>query len=60
MWIFEWPLGWFRSGGITIFDRTGIVVKSNCKLAVAKTGDRKLITKSLSKVPVAKTFTNRI
>ena len=76
MWIFEWPLGWFGSGK-KIFDRTGLVVrtevrrptaattsslslaKSDYSLPISETNDRALIVTSLSKIPVAKTSTNR-
>lgn len=43
MWIFEWPLGWFRRGAVVPFDRVGYVIRPderNPKKALKSTFSR--------------------
>lgn len=59
MWIFEWPLGWFRSSAPVIFQKVGIVRKTYSEKPVAKTS-AVMLSVTTSKRPVAKTMMNRI
>ena len=53
MWIFEWPLGWFRSSAAPIvFQKSGIVRKTYSEKPVTKT--------TVGKRPVTKTTMSRI
>ena len=52
MWIFEWPLGWFRSSAPVVFQKMGVIRKTYSEKPITKT--------TTNKRPVTKTMMNRI